>query len=101
MLVGDPGAYPGEPIGGSLTRKVTQPWAIAFNDWLNRFVTAGDHDALLHFHEEVPYLARAHLYLDHFIPLLTLTGIAGPWVKGTILHQNWDIAVPVMGAFAF
>ncbi|WP_440949713.1 hypothetical protein [Methanosphaerula subterraneus] len=28
MLVGDPGAYPGNPIGGSLTWTVTQPWAV-------------------------------------------------------------------------
>jgi tetrahydromethanopterin S-methyltransferase subunit A len=28
VMVGDPGAYPEPPIGGSLTWKVTQPWAV-------------------------------------------------------------------------
>lgn len=28
QLLGDPGAYPAEPIGGRLTWKVTQPWAV-------------------------------------------------------------------------
>ncbi|HQJ88375.1 MAG TPA: tetrahydromethanopterin S-methyltransferase subunit A [Methanoregulaceae archaeon] len=28
QLLGDPGAYPAEPIGGKLTWKVTQPWAV-------------------------------------------------------------------------
>jgi len=28
QILHDPGAYPGEPIGGSLTWKVTQPWAV-------------------------------------------------------------------------
>jgi tetrahydromethanopterin S-methyltransferase subunit A len=28
QILHDPGVYPGEPIGGSLTWKVTQPWAV-------------------------------------------------------------------------
>lgn len=28
QLLCDPGAYPAEPIGGRLTWKVTQPWAV-------------------------------------------------------------------------
>ena len=28
QLLGDPGAYPADPIGGKLTWKVTQPWAV-------------------------------------------------------------------------
>jgi tetrahydromethanopterin S-methyltransferase subunit A len=28
QLLGDPGAYPAEPIGGRLTWKVAQPWAV-------------------------------------------------------------------------
>ena len=32
VMVGDPGAYPEPPIGGHLTWKVTQPWAVPENE---------------------------------------------------------------------
>ena len=101
LILGSGGAV--HPLGYADLQEGADPdpWAIAFNDWLNRAVTAGDHDALIHFHEEAPYPARAHPYPDHFMPLLTIAGTAGPGAKGTILHQSWDLGGLEMGAFAF
>ncbi|ACL17844.1 DODA-type extradiol aromatic ring-opening family dioxygenase [Methanosphaerula palustris] len=101
LIIGSGGAV--HPLGYANLREGADPdpWAIAFNDWLNRAVTTGNHDALLHFQEQAPYPARAHPYPDHFMPLLTIAGTAGPGAKGTILHQSWDLGDLGMGAFAF
>lgn len=101
LVLGSGGAV--HPLGYADLREGADPdpWAVAFNDWLNQAVTAGDHDPLLHFREQAPYPTRAHPYPDHFMPLLTIAGTAGPGTKGTILHQSWDLGDLGMGAFAF
>jgi 4,5-DOPA dioxygenase extradiol len=79
----------------------TDTWAIAFNDWLNRAVTAGDRESLVRYRGIAPSAVHAQLYPDHFMPLLVALGATGPDAKGTIIHQSWYWGNLGMGAYAF
>lgn len=92
--LGDPTVSLGEGIR-------TDNWAIAFNEWLNRAVTSGDTDSLVHYRDLAPSAIHAQPYPDHFMPLLTALGAAGPSAKGTILHQSWYWGNLGMGAYEF
>lgn len=92
--LGDPSVALGEGVP-------TDGWAVAFNDWLNRAVTAGDQKSLVRYRELAPSAIHAHPYPDHLMPLLTAMGAAGPGARGTILHQSWYWGNLGMGAFKF
>ncbi|MHB8162922.1 MAG: DODA-type extradiol aromatic ring-opening family dioxygenase [Methanoregula sp.] len=79
----------------------TDSRAIAFNDWLNQAVTYGDTESLVRYREFAPSAVHAQPYPDHFMPLLTALGAAGPGAKGTILHQSWYWGNLGMGAYEF
>jgi 4,5-DOPA dioxygenase extradiol len=80
---------------------MTAPRALAFNEWLNRAVTSGDTGSLVRYRDRAPSAIHAQPYPDHFMPLLTLLGAAGPGAKGTILHQSWYWGNLGMGAYEF
>lgn len=92
--LGDPTVALGEGIP-------TDSWALAFNEWLNRAVTSGDTDSLVRYRDRAPSAVHAQPYPDHFMPLLTVLGAAGPGAKGTILHQSWYWGNLGMGAYEF
>jgi len=92
--LGDPTVALGEGIP-------TEPWATAFNDWLNHAVTTGDRDSLIRYRGLAPAAVHAQPYPDHFMPLLVAMGAAGPGAKGTILHQSWYWGNLGMGAYEF
>jgi len=46
-------------------------------------------------------VSPAQPYPDHFMPVLTALGAAGPGTKGTILHQRWYGGNRGMGAYKF
>jgi 4,5-DOPA dioxygenase extradiol len=75
--------------------------AIAFNEWLNRAVTSGDAQSLARYREIAPSAVHAQPYPDHFMPLLTALGAAGPGAKGTVIHQSWYWGNLGMGAYEF
>ena len=75
--------------------------AIAFNEWLNRAVTSGDKNSLVHYRELAPSAVHAQPYPDHFMPLLTALGAAGPGATGSVLHQSWYWGNLGMGAYEF
>jgi 4,5-DOPA dioxygenase extradiol len=75
--------------------------AIAFNDWLDRAVTAGDAESLVSYRTLAPSAVHAQPYPDHFMPLLTALGAAGPGAKGTRIHQSWWWGNLGMGAYEF
>jgi 4,5-DOPA dioxygenase extradiol len=103
LIIGSGGAvHPlGDPtveLGEGLP---TDSWAIAFNEWLNRAVTSGDKKSLVGYRELAPSAIHAQHYPDHFMPLFTALGAAGPNAKGTILHQSWYWGNLGMGAYEF
>jgi len=103
LIIGSGGAV--HPLGDptvALGKGVpTAGWAGAFNEWLNRAVTSGDTDSLVRYRDIAPSALHAQPYPDHFMPLLTALGAAGPGAKGTILHQSWYWGNLGMGAYEF
>jgi 4,5-DOPA dioxygenase extradiol len=92
--LGDPTVTLGEGVQ-------TETWAVAFNDWLNQAVTTGDRGSLIRYRDLAPSAAHAQPYPDHFMPLLTALGAAGPNAKGKVIHQSWYWGNLGMGAFEF
>ena len=79
----------------------TDDWAREFNAWLTNAVTRGDIESLVNYRTIAPYARQAHPYPDHYMPLLTAFGAAGPGARGTVIHQSWDLGDLGMGAFEF
>jgi 4,5-DOPA dioxygenase extradiol len=92
--LGDPSVALGEGFP-------TDSWASAFNEWLNRAVTSGDRESLIHYRELAPSAVHAHPYPDHFMPLFVAMGAAGQGAKGRVIHQSWYWGNLGMGAFEF
>jgi 4,5-DOPA dioxygenase extradiol len=79
----------------------TDDWAKEFNTWLTSAVTQGDREGLVAYRKIAPYAEQAHPYPDHYMPLLSAFGAAGPGARGKVLHQSWDLGDLGMGAFEF
>jgi 4,5-DOPA dioxygenase extradiol len=103
LVVGSGGAvHPlGDPTVALGDGLPTERWAIAFNDWLNRAVTAGDRESLVRYRSLAPSAVHAQYYPDHFMPLLVALGAAGPGARGRVLHQSWYWGNLGMGACEF
>ena len=103
LIIGSGGAV--HPLGDpsvSLGDGVpTGAWAIAFNDWLNRAVTAGDRESLVRYRSLAPSAIHAQPYPDHFMPLLAALSAVGLGAKGTVIHQSWYWGNLGMGAYEF
>jgi 4,5-DOPA dioxygenase extradiol len=103
LVIGSGGAV--HPLGDptvALGRGLpTEGWAIAFNDWLNRVITAGDRADLVLYRELAPSAVHAQPYPDHFMPLIAALGAAGPGARGKIIHQSWYWGNLGMGACEF
>ena len=103
LIVGSGGAvHPlGDPTLALGAGIPTDSRSIAFNEWLNRAVTSGDINSLVRYRDLAPSAIHTQPYPDHFMPLLTAIGAAGPITKGTILHQSWYWGNLGMGAYEF
>jgi len=101
LILGSGGAV--HPLGYSdfYEGKVTDPWAIAFDDWLTDAVIRGDQDLLVNFRRLSPHPERAHPRPDHFMPILSALGAAGDGARGTALHRSWQYGNFEMGAYSF
>jgi 4,5-DOPA dioxygenase extradiol len=103
LVLGSGGAV--HPLGNSHASlgvgAPTDDWAKAFNTWLTRAVTSGDHPSLVNYRTVAPYAREAHPYPDHYMPLLAVFGAAGTGARGIVLHQSWDLGDLGMGAFEF
>ena len=79
----------------------TDSWAIGFNNWLTSAVITGDRELLAGYRTMAPFGKIAHLYPDHFMPLLVAFGAAGNGARGSVLHQSWYWGDLGMGAYEF
>ncbi|WP_321507725.1 class III extradiol ring-cleavage dioxygenase [uncultured Methanoregula sp.] len=103
LIIGSGGAvHPlGDPVLALGEGIPTDSRAALFSEWLNRAVTSGDTESLLRYRDLAPSAIHAQPYPDHFMPLLTALGAAGPGAKGTILHESWYWGNLGMAAYEF
>ncbi len=67
--------------------QINGPWTSMLG--FPRAVERGDRDSLTNYRTVAPYPERAHPRPDHYMPLLTAFGAAGPDAKGKIIHHSW------------
>jgi 4,5-DOPA dioxygenase extradiol len=103
LVMGSGGAvHPlGDPTASLGEGAPTEAWAEEFNTWLADAVTHGDRERLLGYRTRAPHAERAHPYPDHYMPLLTALGAAGPGARGTVIHHSWDLGDLGMDAYIF
>ena len=101
LILGSGGAV--HPLGYSdfWEGKLTETWAIEFDEWLTDAVVRGDHEALVDYRRRAPYPERAHPRPDHYMPLLVAMGAAGEGARGTLLHHSWYFGDLGMDAYSF
>jgi len=83
------------------SRKATDDWALAFDDWLIKAVTSGDSSSLVNYRKLAPYPEQAHPRPDHYMPILSALGAGGRKAKGRVLHHSWYDGDLGMGAYSF
>ena len=79
----------------------TAKWAAQFNEWLTAAIVRGDPDALIRYRAVAPYPERAHPRPDHYMPILTALGAAGPHARGRVIHHSWYWGNLGMDAYEF
>lgn len=101
LIIGSGGAV--HPLGypGFGRSDATDTWALSFEAWLTDAVARGDRESLINYRELAPYPERAHPRPDHYMPLLTALGAAGPHARGIRLHNSWYMGDLGLGAYAF
>jgi 4,5-DOPA dioxygenase extradiol len=101
LIVGSGGAV--HPLGypGFGLSDVTDSWALEFDEWLTDAVTRGDRERLIDYRKVAPYPERAHPRPDHYMPLLSALGAAGPGARGKVLHRSWYMGDLGLGAYEF
>ena len=103
LVMGSGGAvHPlGDPTASLGEGAATEPWAEEFSDWLADAVKKGDRERMVGYRTLAPHAKRAHPYPDHYMPLLTALGAAGPGARGTVIHRSWDLGDLGMDAYTF
>jgi len=79
----------------------TDRWAMDFDKWLTRTVTSGNNQGLVRYREVAPYPERAHPRPDHYLPLVSAFGAAGPGASGRMIHHSWYMGDLCMAAYEF
>lgn len=77
------------------------PWALAFEDWLIDAVTRGAATEVADYRTLAPDGPVAHPRDEHFLPLVTVLGVAGEEIAGTVLHRGFEHGSIGMAAFGF
>ncbi|MBM3597220.1 MAG: dioxygenase [Alphaproteobacteria bacterium] len=76
-------------------------FAVAFDDWLERAVVAGDAEAIADFRRRAPHADAAQPSDEHFLPLVVAMGAAGAGARGRRLHHSYTLGNLSMAAFEF
>jgi 4,5-DOPA dioxygenase extradiol len=77
-------------------------YAVAFDTWLERAITTGEHRTLLNYQQEAPSASQNHPYpAEHFLPLFVPLGAADPGKRGRLLHRVFMYGVLSMAAYAW
>ncbi len=78
-----------------------EPWAVAFDDWLQRTVEAWDLDALFQYRTLAPYGTDAVPTNEHFIPLLLAMGAADGTRQAKLLHRTYQYGTLSLSCWQF
>ena len=76
-------------------------WVVAFADWMNDRIAAGDVEALLDYRAQAPYAAENHPTDEHLMPLYAAMGAAGPTGQGARVHSSHEYGALMMDTYAF
>lgn len=87
-------------------------WAVQFDEWLHRKITASAHEELMDYRRLAPYSALAHPTEEHLLPLFVAMGAGGVGEAGSAehpdekpravrLHSGWTHGSLSMAAYGF
>lgn len=77
-----------------------EPYAEAFDAWLENVITAGEIDALQNYRQSAPHAEQNHPYPhEHFLPLMVAAGAATPSTAGRRLHRHFEYGVLSLAAY--
>ncbi len=76
-------------------------WVKVFSDWVFDAVTEGRIDDLAGYREIAPEGARNHPSEEHFLPLFTAIGAAGPGATAERIHASYSYSALSMDAYKF
>jgi 4,5-DOPA dioxygenase extradiol len=78
------------------------PWALAFDEWLNDRILAGDEEALVTYRDHRPDAELAHPRDEHFLPLFVAMGAGGgEGLPGRALHRSFAHGSLSMASYAW
>ncbi|MCT0230959.1 dioxygenase [Synechococcus sp. CS-1324] len=80
---------------------VDTSYAQRFSDWVDKQLSSGQVEALLHYREHQPDALRAHPRDEHLLPLFTALGAAGADAKPRAFHRGITDHVIAMDGYAF
>lgn len=101
LVMGSGGAT--HDLSGFRVHTVDAPaldYALAFDAWLQKAVTAAHTDALLDYAQQGPQAVRNHRTPEHFLPLFAPLGAAGAG-HGRQLHAGFTYGALSMAAYAW
>ncbi len=76
-------------------------WVKVFSDWVFAALSEGRIDDLVNYREIAPEGRRNHPSEEHFLPLFTAIGAAGPGAKAERIHASYSYSALSMDAYAF
>jgi len=77
------------------------PDVVAFSDWMDEKLVAGDTQSLLNYRTAAPFAVQNHPTDEHLLPIFAALGAAGEGAKGTSVHSSADHGVLRMDAYTF
>ncbi len=76
----------------------SEPWALAFRDWMIDKLASDDEAALLQYRQQAPFAAKNHPSEEHLLPLYFARGAGGDF---SIAHQGWTLGALGMDIYRF
>ncbi len=76
-------------------------WVRVFSDWVFDALSDGRYDDVAKYRSIAPEGARNHPTEDHFLPLFTAIGAAGPGARAERIHASYSYSALSMDAYAF
>ncbi|WP_018697800.1 DODA-type extradiol aromatic ring-opening family dioxygenase [Amorphus coralli] len=76
-------------------------WVVAFSEWMQARITAGDTEALLDYRDLAPHAADNHPTDEHLMPLYAAMGAGGDAPRGERIHASHEYGALMMDAYAF